>query len=114
MDPQSFNVERTEYWKIAQDRLEESDREKKDENDKTKNRWKSLYTEERYAEPSAKWLDATRRKVVQWRMKERVRIAPIHLIQQFYRITKFLKNRGGYCRSDLASLWWRPVTFALQ
>jgi hypothetical protein len=75
MDPQSFNVERTEYWKIAQDRLEETDRDKKDDNDKQKNKWKSLYTEERYAEPSAKWLDATRRKVVQWRMKERVRFS---------------------------------------
>lgn len=68
--------ERREYWRIAQDRLgEDKDKEKDAESEKNKAQWKSLYVEERYAEPSAKWLDLQRRKVVQWRMRERVREA---------------------------------------
>jgi hypothetical protein len=65
--------ERTEYWKIATDRLLENNKEgDKDGKDKKQGKWQSLYAEERYAEPAFR-MDLQRRKVVQWRLRERVR-----------------------------------------
>jgi len=67
--------ERTEYWKIATDRLlddKEGDKDKKEKAANKQPKFLSLYAEERYADPTFR-LDLQRRKVVQWRLRERVR-----------------------------------------